>query len=558
MSKQLYSQRYIMKIKSPRLKDNNIKLDPKKLRENDELISLGDSQILRFIRDIREQDISEKEIHSVKRKIKKLKRELTRSKNIKSKNSNIIKELYKKLDDMLFVKDYIAIVFESKGDFNRATKRKGVVIDGITYKRILGTTGGVKSNTVMFCNDEIHKELNRRLENGRKKDFKIVPAKYEAYKALAASVSTPVTEPSKILVIKDGQTKIKDKVIKVFDDGKGGFEIDENFDYEATKEFCDGCGMIRGDLAEKWAEDLHLCSKNKDDKWEVDYIPSGFNTRYSFNKGMVFTFPFDEFAEEVAGSYIVKDAWGKDVDIRDVDLILTTNMLKLWEAYDSIEDYLSCCKKNGYRFSVAKVISENLENKRNTNYQYLQSYEFTYEDIKELASETVNDIKAAIGGDYRKAILFSKGIHITDKNVEQSEYDFIRALTIDKRMMEDPFVKQRIHSMIETRIQHAKKGVLSIDGNYSIISGDLYALCESMFGMEVKGLLKEKEFYNQHWLDKGVDEVAAFRSPMTSHNNIRKQKLIDNEQTRKWFRHMPCVTIFNAWDTTCDALNGAD
>ncbi len=39
-------------------------------------------------------------------------------------------------------------------------------------------------------------------------------------------------------------------------------------------------------------------------------------------KGMVFTFDFLDFAEKVAGSYMVKDAWGNDVDIRNVELIL--------------------------------------------------------------------------------------------------------------------------------------------------------------------------------------------------------------------------------------------
>lgn len=557
MSKQLYSQRCILKITSSRLKEDGvIKLYPQALRESNDLISLGDSQILRFIRDITGMNHTEQEIKQIKNKIKLKKKELSKNKAKKEVMRKQIKELYKKLDDMLFIKDYIAIVFENKGDFNKAVKKDGVIIDGIKYKRIVGTTGGVKNNTVMFCNEEVHSELNRRLENGRDKEFLIVPAKYEAYKSLATSVSTPVTMPNKILVIKDGETIIKDNVIKVFDDGKGGFDIDENFEYQVTKEFCDGCGMIRNDLADKWAIDLGLSKIDSEGNVVAKYTPSGFNTRYAFNKGMVFTFPFDEFARDVAKNNIVIDAWENEVDIRDVDLVLTTNMLKLWKAYDSIDDYLYNCNKNGYLFSVAKVIGETLENKRNTNYQYLQSYDFTDGDIEELASETVEDIKAAISGDYRKAILFSKGIHITDKNIEQSEYDFIRALTIDKRMIEDSFVKQRIYSMIEKRIQHAKKGVLSIDGNYSIISGDLYALCESMFGMEVKGLLGFGEFYNKHWLDKDVDEVVAFRSPMTNHNNIRKLKFIRNEFTEKWYRYMACVTIFNAWDTTCDAMNG--
>lgn len=555
MGKQLYSQRYIYKIKSSRLRLNDwsLHINIDKARANDELIALGDSQILRFIRDITDKKYSEIEIRDVKKSIKILKK----TKNNKE-NKLKIKELYENLDKMLLIDDYIAIVFDNKGDYNRAVKSQGFFINGRKFKRIIGTTGGVKKNTVMFCSEEIYEELNKRLENGRDEDIEIIPAKYEAYKALATSVSTPVTMPNKILVIKDAKVNIKDKVIKVYDDENGGFKIDYNFDYEAEKEFCDGCGMIRKDLADKWAIDLGLYKLNKNEEKIPLYTPSGFNTRYSFNKGMVFTFPFDEFASEIE-SYIVKDAWGKEVDIRDVDLVLTTNMLKLWQAYKSIDDYLMNCNENGYDFCVAKVISEKLESKRNMNYQYLQSYDdMTDDDIKELANETVTDIKDALGNDYIKSILFAKGIHINKKNIGNSDYDFIRALMIDERMINDTYVKQRIYNMIEKRIKQAKKGVLSVDGNYSVISGDLYALCESMFGLEIKGLLKFGEFYNGHWIEKGVSEVVAFRSPMTNHNNIRKLNFISNEKTNKWYRYMKNVTIFNSWDTTCDALNGAD
>ena len=64
----------------------------------------------------------------------------------------------------------------------------------------------------MFCSERIHKDLDELIECGRDKDFKIIPAKYEAYKALSASVSTPVTMP-RILVVTDGTVTIKDKVI---------------------------------------------------------------------------------------------------------------------------------------------------------------------------------------------------------------------------------------------------------------------------------------------------------------------------------------------------------
>ena len=67
---------------------------------------------------------------------------------------------------------------------------------------------------------------------------------------------------------------------------------------------------------------------------------------------MVFTFDFHKFAYEYGtfnenGDCIVIDVWGNKHNIKNVDLILTTSMLKLWDSYDSIDSYLENCKKNG-------------------------------------------------------------------------------------------------------------------------------------------------------------------------------------------------------------------
>lgn len=556
MSKQLYSSRYILKINSSKLRLNNweLELTLQDARDSEELISIGDSQLLRFIRDINGIGNKEEEIKELKKEIKNIKKEKSSLENKKK-----IKELYSQLDDILYVKDYVGVVFDNKADFDRATGKNGFKINNIKYKRLIGTTGGVKQNTVMFCNEDIHNELNRRLENGINKKIPMIPAKYEAYKALSASASTPVTFPKGILVIEDGITHIKDNVIKVYSDGDEGFKIDHNYEYEADKEFCDGCGMILPSLAKQWAIDLKLSHLDKDGNEVANYIPSGFNTRCFSNKGMLGTFDFIDFGENIAKEFIVKDVWGNNIDIRDVEIVLTTNMLKMWKCYDNIDDYINNCKKNGYDFCVAKTCPQELERKRNMNYQYLQSYEdMSDKDINELIKETLDNINGALGDDWVKAVLFSKGIHITKNEINKSDYDFIRALCIDNNILKDNFVKTKIYRMIEKRITDAKKGVIQVDGNYQIILGDLYALCESMFGMEIHGLLGRNEFYSRHWSDLGEDEIIAFRSPMTSHNNIKRMKLVDNRKLQHWYKYIDKCIIFNAWDTTTDTLNGCD
>ena len=77
MSKQLYSPRFILKIQSNRLRENDwsLNINLKEARDNEELIQLGDSQILRFIRELTNNNYTEEEIKGVKEEINKLKKE---------------------------------------------------------------------------------------------------------------------------------------------------------------------------------------------------------------------------------------------------------------------------------------------------------------------------------------------------------------------------------------------------------------------------------------------------------------------------------------------------
>ena len=91
----------------------------------------------------------------------------------------------------------------------------------------------------------------------------------------------------------------------------------------------DGYGLMLPSLAARWGEELGL-----------DYLVSGVNTRFSWEKGMVFTFDFWISQKMSLRTILLKTLGGNDVDIRNVELILTTSMLKLWDSYDSCDDYV--------------------------------------------------------------------------------------------------------------------------------------------------------------------------------------------------------------------------
>lgn len=507
--KQLSELKQIVKIETRRLKKANWNLTVSKgeLLQRQEIVALGSNQLFRWL-----DELTEKEGQGS-------------------------------------FKDYlVAVVANGKIDFRRACK--GFTLNDKEYIRLLGTTGGVKKNTVLFIRKDLHKTIVERIENGRDVTKTLIPAKYEAYRALVASQSHPVSMPKGVIVVKDVETTFKDEVVYV-DGSKGGRPICEiRKDFEVKLDASDGYGLCTVDLMKRWSKEV------KETEDELDsYFCGGVCIRNAFVKGMVFPFDLVKFAEEVAHTYEIADIWGNVHDIRDIELVLTESMLKLWFAYESMEQYLENCEKNKYTFSICKVNDRELDDIRELNYQYLQSYDLSDEDIVELCQPTVDWIKDSLCRDYDSTLRFLGAL---DREVTVGDLDYVQALKTNPKMLYDPFVYYKVARLIKKTMDNAKIGKLRCEGNYQIIGIDPYALCQDMFGLKVTGILKRGEVYSSYWSDKGVEEIVLYRSPMTSHNNIRKVSVCHSEESKKWFKYMRNVMMLNAWDTITMALNGAD
>lgn len=507
------------------------------------IVSLSDSQVLRFIDELNGRTDLDDEIRNLQYQIKMMKKQPRTP-----QTGRMMEELYDKLYYLQFHPDYLCVVMDSNKDYDRANK--GFSINGITYRRFLGTSGGIKNSTIVYVSDRLYPELKRRLDNGRKMDVPLVPAKLEAYQALVCSGSTPLPPPKGFIVVKDCITHFTDDVILINDETDGEPLLTYEKDYPIEHNDSDGYGLMLPSYSRKVNEFLHGDSSK---------TISGMNTRYAWSKGMVYTFDFVEFAEKVAGTYEIIDIWGMKRDVRDAEVILTESMLKLWNCYSCWEEYYQNCEENHYQFSITKETPEELECERTTNYQFLQSYQFSKEELENLCEPTYTEISEVLGLDYRKTLAFLTGGVANHKNIFGSSYEtYVKALMIEPRMICDPFVKRKVWNLIAKRIEAAKRGVIKVHGNYAMISGDPYALCQSMFDLEITGLLKAGECYHKYWIDNHSEKIVCFRAPMTCHNNIRTLNLCYSEETAHWYQYIKTALILNAWDTTCDALNGED
>ena len=520
MAKSQKNQTFVLKINTGYLSKHNwhLTLQLNEIRKKSQLVvSLGSSQVLRWIEQFQGRQNNDAEATLIKQEIKQIKKQENSIENKKR-----INDLYNRLYEKQFQQDYLMLVMDSSKDYLYAcehgfsvTVDYGHKTETVRYKRFLGTAGSIKKSTIIFVNEEIYDRLMIKINNGRyvpkidqdgnpiepikeyngkQLNYKFIPAKINAYFALQCSASISVPWP-RIIVVNDVETKFNDVVRLVKD--TGGDEnpewpsVSADVEMEITINTCDGMGFISPEMSAKWAEALN----------EGIEPLSGFNTRCAFLKGMVFTVDFKQFAEEVAHTYTIVDAWGDKRDIRDADVILTISMLKLWDSYAGYEDYYSNCMKNGYEFCIAKSTPHELRNVHTTNYQYLQDFSLTNEQIDKLIEPTVSKIQECLGLDWRKLILYMCGTGLDEKSVLHME-PMCKAIMANPELIKDSYVRSKVSRMIQKRIRTAKIGVLDVEGDYAIAGNDPYSLLQSMFGLEVTGLLKRGECYHKYWSDK--------------------------------------------------------
>lgn len=571
MAKQQKNQIYVLKIHSGYLSKHNWHLDFKlsEIRKQPQMVvSLGSSQVLRWLTKLQGRENDDIEASGIKENIKKIKK-LENS----YENKQEICKLYNKLYEKQFQQDYLMLIMDSPKDYRYACQNKfSITIDygerkeTVTYVRLLGTAGSIKKSTIMFINENRHDEIMHRINNGRyigpkdkepvkkhnevKLNYKFIPAKLSAYFALQCSASISVPWP-RIIVVNDAEVKFTDRVRIVENSGNEENPIwptvSEPQEVEIEADVSDGMGFISPEMSSIWAKSLN----------EGDEPLSGYNTRCAFVKGMVFTVPFVQFAEEIAHTYMITDAWGDQRDIRNADVILTTSMLKLWDSYDGFEDYYENCMKNDYDFCIAKSSPRELRNVHTTNYQYIQDYCLSDTQIDDLVAPTVTKIKECLGLDWKKLILYMCGTGLDEKNVLRSD-PMCKAIMANPELIKDPYVRSKVSRMIQKRINSAKIGVLDVAGDYAILGNDPYSLLQKIFGMEITGLMKAGECYHQYWTDKNVDEIVLFRAPMTSHENVQKLKVVASDEMKKWYGYIKTCCLINSWDTTAMRLNGAD
>lgn len=547
----LYSNRNIIKIPSSLLSKSkwNLKISVDKLKQENQLVGLASNYIIRTLDKIANTGYSEEKLQELKLKRNKI------TKNESSKqNGNTITKLNNEIFNLLYIPHLVCVHIDRVAHYDKLNsgfnitvfnEQSGEIISSIRYVRFLSTSASIKKSEVFYINSEYKEIIMQHIDCGRDTSVKFVPAKLSAYMALTMSSSNPVRNTYNVCVVNDVEHMIKTPVLELDDSKQEEPIITQIDDYEMNLNCSDGFGFIDPDFAKLWANDLHL-----------DYVPSSFITRNAFCKGVLARFPYKEFAQENKITTIT-DVWGKTWDINEIDIVLTTSMLKLSNCYSSWDDYYSKTQKYGYTFSVTKQTPKVLDMERTTNYQFIQSLDWNDEDIEGFLKPSLDEIKDIRGMDWQKALVYLRGTSLTEDS-DVIRGDYTTALMVEPKLIDDGYVRSSINNMIKKRIDDCKKGTVKVRGNYQTVICDPIILAQSMLGLPIKGILNKDEFHSEFWNKLNVDYVIGMRAPQTAYECIAQMKLINNQETQKWYRYLKEMFIFNGYDATCARMSGCD
>lgn len=523
---------YIYKIPSNKIK-NLTKYSFKEARENGDIVAIGDNLVISKIQQYHKNNKTPeelfKEIEDIRIEIKRLKK-LPSSKE----NGKRINELYERIDRTIFIDDIVNIKVKSKKEYREISKN-GFDLNNRHYVRFLCGSGQMRRNTITFVDERLKGYLEKHLMCGLQgKIKKINLAKLSAYYALSMSSVIWVDTP-RVCIIKDFENIIKNQEVNFIDSNNNIEKMQKDFNINCA----DGQGLISPDMAKKWSENMKL-----------DYDACSFIVRTCWIKGAVHTFDFREYAKAHRID-VIKDRWGKEYNIDDIDILISESQFKMYKHYESWDEYLKNFKKFKLKWGVARVNKEKEEEYVLTNYQYLQALDMKKEDVEELTQYTKKWINAICSGKDIYTLAFNVGI--TNPRLPLQSIlnglgsTFTKVITKNQKFLQDNVVKKKIYNSIKESIRKAKIGKVWVRGNYQFIISDPIQQCRAALGLELESTLLPNQIYSNWWNERSNEkELILCRSPLTIPSEICKVTL--SNEFEYWYKYLYTGLVLSVED----------
>lgn len=399
--------------------------------------------------------------------------------------------------------------------------KNGFDYKGEHYRYVFSSAGQVRTKKTIFINEAKYSKIENKLTAGLtrediNKNGGISINKYLAYSALcnSSSIKWEGFDINKAIVVNDFKFTMKDKEVDYIG---SDYEVTRKR-MEVTNEVMDGCGVMLPSISD-----------------------TNIQFRGIFFKGLLTSFDFKSFIGEHNANPIVTDVWGKEWDIikEDIHVIFTASQFKMWKYFsEEIEveegkklkgwDLVKYrYEKYGCEFSICDIEGEMFKDVR-VNYQMLQTlHKMPQEDLEIISSNTKSKIENATAT--TQSMIEFVGVTKDKKHKQPWE----EALLMYPELINDDHFRNMIKTKKASLVKDARSGKIVIPNSKRMyIIPDCYAMCQWLFGLEVTGLINDKEVSCKLYDDN--KELTVLRSPHLYLEHSINTNIV-NERVSKWF-----------------------
>lgn len=441
--------------------------------------------------------------------------------------------------------------YENGADVTYTTRKKsGEIIkqETIHYKMLYRSTGKAKKGTCMFIRDKLFNKSINYLRMGIKLP-EINPdiVGISAYSSLVCSgiVGKIRINPKNILILKDVDRFMTRDIISVETDAEKHCIAKLIRNYKLKNTLFDGQALIDSSLFPSWGHGYVLL-------------------RHHFCKMAAFCSNIQLFFRDYFGddyyTATVKDIWGNEHFVKDIELITTDNAMK-WIKYDVSYDYW--CKwvyQNNCQFGVVKTAHPSkLGEVQRMSYQMINSLDMSI--MPQVCEKSISYINRLKSDDefflehLRNNVNFSNDYEVLIALCEQNK-DFVRS----------SYFRERKKSIIMAYVLNFKSGKVLQNADNLVIVGSPYAML--LYGatgnpdiVDLDDTFAVEDEATQCFTTRFEDGeyLAEFRSPFNGKYNLGYLHNVYDDRLQKYFNFCDQIVAINMNGTDFqDRNNGSD
>lgn len=481
------------------------------------------------------------------------KNEIKSKSNKRTKIMNLIKfvdenkdkyiKISKKEIRRMYYNDGVDVEYITRNKKGEITKR-----EKIHYKMLYRSTGKAKKGSCMFICDRLHKKAIDFLRMKIKISKKNAPiVEMSAYSPLVSSaiVGRIKINPKNILILKDIEKSFITNVVSIeTDENKHCFakKIDN---YELKNTLFDGQALIDSGIFPDWGNGYILL-------------------RHHFCKMAAFSTNIQKFFKDYFGDkYLtatVKDMFGIEHFVKDIELITTDNAMK-WLKFDKSYEYW--CEKvyeNNCMFGIVKTAHKSkLGEVQKMSYQMVNSLDENIMD--DVVKESVFYVEKLKQDDDFFLEYLEK-----NKNFSNDHEVLIALCNQNKEFTRSEYFRRRKRKIIETYVINLKSGKIIQNAENLVIVGSPYAMLLYATDGNENNVDKDDTFFvEENTIQcftrrfEDSEYLAFFRSPFNSKNNLTYLHNKYNYKFDKYFNLGEQVVAVNMVGTDFqDRNNGSD